>query len=109
MDPVLEIICLGLGFFLHYLWDKNSKQESEGPHGWSEEKNYPSETISSRDRNKTTVCEGGEISKTPHGWSEEINSPLKFIMTDVVPWMNYCLSSRQELVTLICGILIHNL
>ena len=36
----------------------SSKERIKTPHGWSEEKNYPSETLSSRDRNRvdeTTV------------------------------------------------------
>ena len=59
MDLVLAIIGLGLGFFLRYLWDKNSK--------------HPSKTVSTKDRyrivEETAVCEAGDITRAPHSWN----------------------------------------
>ena len=69
----------------------SSKEGIKTPHCWNEEKNYPSETISSRDRNwvdETTVCEGAKVSKTPQSWNEEENYPAETISSRDRNWVD---------------------
>ena len=60
--------------------DSEGTGVSKTPHSWSEEKKYPAETISSRDRSTvdgTITCEGKGIPKTTHVWNKEEKCPSK--------------------------------